>query len=224
MLPLGCAAVLFLGPLRAPAGASSLATVAVLFFMYVEVRMNALKGFKTIAGLALFMAALQLLNVVTGYSLMAFGLIPRTVQGLFGILSSPFLHASFAHLSANLIAFVILGSLVIIEGVNRFIAVSAIIILLGGLLVWLFGFSGVHVGASGWVFGLWAYLLSRAWFHRSWGNLLTAAVVALLYGGLVVGFLPRQGVSFEGHLFGALAGFIAAKVLLSTPRSGFNAG
>lgn len=186
--------------------------------------MNALKGFKTIAGLALFMVALQLLNVVTGYSLMAFGLIPRTMQGLFGILTSPFLHASFTHLSANLIAFVILGSLVIIEGVNRFIAVSAIVILLGGLLVWLFGFSGVHVGASGWVFGLWAYLLSRAWFHRSWGNLLTAAVVALLYGGLVVGFLPRQGVSFEGHLFGALAGFIAAKVLLSTPRSGFNAG
>ena len=192
--------------------------------LYVEVRVNALNGFKTIAGLALFMVALQLLNVATGYSLMSFGLIPRTVQGLFGILTSPFLHASFAHLSANLIAFLVLGSLVMIEGVNRFITVSSIVSLLGGLLVWLFGCSGVHVGTSGWVFGLWAYLLSRAWFHRSWGNLLTAAVVALLYGGLVVGFLPRQGVSFEGHLFGALAGFIAAKVLLSTPRSGFNAG
>ncbi|QZC95922.1 rhomboid family intramembrane serine protease [Pseudomonas sp. ERGC3:05] len=186
--------------------------------------MDTLKGFKTIAGLAVFMVALQLLNVATGYSLMAFGLIPRTVQGLFGILASPFLHASFAHLSANLIAFLVLGTLVIVEGLNRFIAVSAIIILLGGSLVWLFGFTGVHVGASGWVFGLWAYLLSRAWFHRSWSNLITAAVVALLYGGLILGFLPRQGISFEGHLFGALAGFIAAKVLLSAPRSRFNAG
>jgi membrane associated rhomboid family serine protease len=186
--------------------------------------MDTLKGFKTIAGLAVFMVALQLLNVATGYSLMAFGLIPRTVQGLFGILASPFLHASFAHLSANLIAFLVLGTLVIIEGLNRFIAVSAIIILLGGSLVWLFGFTGVHVGASGWVFGLWAYLLSRAWFHRSWSNLITAAVVALLYGGLILGFMPRQGISFEGHLFGALAGFIAAKVLLSAPRSRFNAG
>ncbi|GLH51652.1 rhomboid family intramembrane serine protease [Pseudomonas lactis] len=186
--------------------------------------MNALKGFKTIAGLALFMVALQLLNVATGYSLMAFGLVPRTLHGLFGILTSPFLHASFAHLSANLIAFLVLGTLVILDGLHRFIAVSAIVIVLGGALVWLFGFAGVHVGASGWVFGLWAYLLSRAWFHRSWSNLLTAAVVALLYGGLIVGFLPRQGISFEGHLFGALAGFIAAKVLLSTPRSGFNAG
>ncbi|OPA83891.1 rhomboid family intramembrane serine protease [Pseudomonas fluorescens] len=186
--------------------------------------MAALKGFKIIAGLALFMVALQLLNAVTGYSLMAFGLIPRTMHGLPGILTSPFLHASFAHLSANLIAFLILGTLVIIEGVRRFMAVSAIIIVLGGSLVWLFGFAGLHIGASGWVFGLWAYLLSRAWFQRSWSNLITASVVALLYGGLVVGFLPRQGVSFEGHLFGAFAGFIAAKVLLSTPRSRFNAG
>ncbi|VVO01157.1 rhomboid family intramembrane serine protease [Pseudomonas fluorescens] len=185
--------------------------------------MDALKGFKTIASLAIFMVALQLLNVATGYSLVAFGLVPRTVHGLVGIITSPFLHASFAHLSANLIPFLILGTLVIVEGLNRFLTVSAIIILLGGSLVWLFGFSGVHIGASGWVFGLWAYLLSRAWFHRSWGNLITACVVALLYGGLVFGFLPRQGVSFEGHLFGALAGFIAAKVLFSAPRSRFNA-
>jgi membrane associated rhomboid family serine protease len=81
----------------------------------------------------------------------------------------------------------------------------------------------VHIGASGWVFGLWAYLLSRAWFQRSWSNLITASVVALLYGGLIVGFLPRRGISFEGHIFAAIAGYIAAKVLLSTPRSRFNA-
>ncbi|KRA19075.1 rhomboid family intramembrane serine protease [Pseudomonas sp. Root569] len=186
--------------------------------------MDAFKGFKTIAGLALLMVALQLLNVATGYSLMAFGLVPRTLHGLFGILTSPFLHASFAHLSANLIAFMVLGTLVILDGLHRFIAVSAIVIVLGGALVWLFGFAGVHVGASGWVFGLWAYLLARAWFHRSWSNLITAGVAAVLYGGLIFGFLPRQGVSFEGHLFGAFAGFIAAKVLLSVPRSRFNAG
>ncbi|KAA0957557.1 rhomboid family intramembrane serine protease [Pseudomonas sp. ANT_H12B] len=185
--------------------------------------MDALKGFKTIAGLALFMVALQLLNVATGYSLITFGLVPRTVHGLTGIITSPFLHASFAHLSANLIAFLILGTLVIIDGLKRFLAVSAIIILLGGLLVWLFGFAGVHVGASGWIFGLWAYILSRAWFQRSWGNLIIASVVVLLYGGLIFGFLPRRGVSFEGHIFGAFAGFIAAKVLLSVPRSRLNA-
>jgi membrane associated rhomboid family serine protease len=185
--------------------------------------MDALKGFKTIAGLAIFMLALQLFNVATGYSLIAFGLVPRTLHGLGGILTSPFLHASFAHLSANLIPFLILGTLVMIDGLKRFVVVSAIIVLLGGALIWLFGFAGVHIGASGWVFGLWAYLLSRAWFHRSWGNLIIAGIVALLYGGLIFGFFPRQGVSFEGHLFGAFAGFIAAKVLLSASRSKLNA-
>ncbi|MEB0044437.1 MULTISPECIES: rhomboid family intramembrane serine protease [unclassified Pseudomonas] len=185
--------------------------------------MDTLKGFKTIAGVAIFMVAVQLVNAATGYSLIAFSLVPRTLHGLPGIITSPFLHASFAHLSANLIAFLILGTLVIIEGLNRFLAVSAIIILLGGALVWLFGFSGAHVGASGWVFGLWAYILSRAWFQRSWGNLIMAGGVAALYGGLIFGFLPRQGISFEGHIAGAFAGFIAAKVLFSAPRSRFNA-
>ncbi|PWK32515.1 rhomboid family intramembrane serine protease [Pseudomonas sp. B21-040] len=185
--------------------------------------MDTLKGFKIIAGLAIVMVALQVINFATGYSLMAFGLVPRTVHGLMGIVTSPFLHASFSHLSANLIAFLVLGTLVIVDGLNRFMAVSAIIILLGGSLVWLFGFTGVHIGASGWVFGLWAYILSRAWFQKSWGNVMTAGLVALLYGGLVFGFLPRRGISFEGHLFGAFAGFIAAKVLLSAPRSRFNA-
>jgi len=185
--------------------------------------MDALKGFKTVAALAIFMVVLQLLNAATGYSLVAFGLVPRTMHGLIGILTSPFLHGSFAHLSANLIAFLILGTLVMVEGRNRFFTVSAIIILLGGSLVWLFGFSGYHIGASGWVFGLWAYLLARAWFQRSWGNLLTASVVTLLYGGLIFGFLPRQGISFEGHIFGAFAGFIAAKVLSPASRTRLNA-
>lgn len=185
--------------------------------------MDRLSGFKIIAGLALLMIAIQVFNVATGYSLTLFGLIPRTTQGLIGIVASPFLHGSFGHLISNLVPFLVLGTLVIAEGTKRFITVSAIIILLGGSLVWLFGFRGVHVGASGWVFGLWAYLLARAWFQRSWANVLIAGIVALLYGGLIFGFIPRQGVSFEGHLAGAFAGFIAARLLLSTPRSRSNA-
>lgn len=185
--------------------------------------MDTFKGFKIIAGLAIFMVAVQLLNAATGYNLVAFGLVPRTLHGLTGIITSPFLHGSFAHLGANLIPFLILGTLVIVEGLNRFITVSAIIILLGGSLVWLFGFPGSHIGASAWVFGLWAYILWRAWFQKSWGNLIAASVVVLLYSGLIFGFLPRQGASFEGHIAGAFAGFIAAKVLLSAPRSRFNA-
>ncbi|WP_347928139.1 rhomboid family intramembrane serine protease [Pseudomonas helvetica] len=185
--------------------------------------MDRVSGFKIIAGLAMLMVAIHLLNVLTGYSLTIFGLVPRTAHGLVGIVTSPFLHISFAHLIANLVPFLVLGTLVIAEGFKRFAAVSAIIILFGGSLVWLFGFNGVHVGASAWVFGLWAYLLARAWFHRSWSNVLIASIVALLYASLIFGFIPRQGTSFEGHIGGAFAGFIAARLLLSRPRSRSNA-
>ena len=94
-------------------------------------------GFKTLAGLALVMIAVQVLNSLSGYSLNLFGLIPRTLQGLPGILVSPFLHGSFTHLTANLVPFLILGAMVIAEGQRRFVVVSLIIILLGGALVWL---------------------------------------------------------------------------------------
>lgn len=185
--------------------------------------MDKVSGFKIIAGVALMMVAIQLLNMVSGYSLTMFGLVPRTGYGLVGIVTSPFLHGSLAHLLANLVPFLVLGTLVIADGFKRFVTVSAIIILLGGSLVWLFGFNGVHVGASAWIFGLWAYLLARAWFHRSWSNVLIAVIVALLYGGLIFGFIPRQGVSFEGHIGGAFAGFFAARLLFSAPRNRSNA-
>jgi len=180
-------------------------------------------GFKTLAGLALAMIAVQVLNSLSGYSLNLFGLIPRTLQGLPGILTSPFLHGSFTHLTANLVPLLILGAMVIAEGQRRFVVASLIIVLLGGTLVWLFGFRGIHVGASAWVFGLWAYILTRAWLLRSWSSLLAAAVTMFLYSGLVLGFLPRAGVSFEGHIFGAFAGFIAAKMLLSGAKPMSNA-
>jgi membrane associated rhomboid family serine protease len=181
--------------------------------------MDAVKGFKTLAGLALLMVAVQVFNSALGYSLNIFGLIPRTLQGLPGIALSPFLHGSFGHLAANLVPFLLLGALVMTEGLKRFVSVSLTIILLGGALVWLFGFRGIHVGASGWVFGLWAYILARAWFLRSWGSLLAASVVMFLYSGLIFGFIPRAGVSFEGHIAGAFAGFVAAKSLFSRSRA-----
>lgn len=185
--------------------------------------MVAANGFKTLAGLALLMVAVQLLNSLSGYSLNGFGLIPRTLQGLPGILASPFLHASFTHLSANLVPFLVLGAMVVAEGQRRFVTVSLIIILLSGALVWLFGFRGIHVGASAWVFGLWTYILTRAWLLRSWTSLLAAGLALFLYSGLVLGFVPRAGVSFEGHLAGAFAGFIAAKMLLSGAKPMSNA-
>ena len=90
---------------------------------------------------------------------------------------------------------------------------------LGGLLVWLLARPGMHLGASGWVFGLWGLLLGRAWFERSLGSLLIAVLVLFYYGGWWFGLLPRQGISFEYHLAGALCGVLYAALTRTSRRN-----
>lgn len=162
------------------------------------------------------MGVAQLLNVLSHYALNAsFGLVPRSERGLVGIFFSPFLHASWAHLSGNLIPFMVLSVLVVTEGVRRYLTASILIVFIGGMLVWMFGRYASVVGCSGWVFGLWAYILGRAWYRHNWANLGMALALLVFYSGMVYGFLPRAGVSFEAHIAGAVAGFITAKILLA---------
>ena len=105
---------------------------------------------------------------------------------------------------------------VLVRGVRRWMAASAVIIVLGGALVWLLaiGSNEVHIGASGWVFGLFGFLIASAWFERRPVSIVLAIVAVMLYGGTILfGFLPRPGLSWEGHLFGFVAGVVAARML-----------
>lgn len=163
--------------------------------------------------MTLALCAVQLVNGASGYALNAWGVLPRSLPGLVGIPLAPWLHGSWAHLLGNLAPLLAMASLVLSEGGRRFVGVSALVIGVGGLLVWLFGRHGLHVGASGWVFGLWVYIVARAWYRRSLANACAALAVLLLYGGLVYGFLPKPGLSVESHLGGAMGGLIAARLL-----------
>lgn len=164
------------------------------------------------------MVAVHIVNLLTGGYLSNFGIEPRDVGGAYTIATAPLIHADVAHLGSNLVAFVVLGSLVLLHGVRYFVKASALIIVLGGALVWLFGRSGDHIGASGWVFGLWSLVIALAWFDRSPRNIAIALAVVFFYGGMVFGVLPTEGyISFESHLFGALAGVVAASVLSKKP-------
>ncbi|WP_353617537.1 rhomboid family intramembrane serine protease [Tropicibacter sp. R15_0] len=162
-----------------------------------------------------FVAALwviQALNWATGYWFNTlFGLIPRHVSGLDGILGMPLLHGSFAHLISNTAPLLMLGGLLVTTATRALVAVNACIILLGGLLVWVFGSTAIHIGASGLVFGWFGFLIARGLVDRSMVTLGAALIVGLLYGSIIWGVLPGQpGVSWEAHLFGALAGVVAA--------------
>ena len=157
----------------------------------------------------------EVLNGLVDHSLNAYGLVPRTTGGMVGIPLSPFLHGSFLHVQSNAVGLLALGCLAVIRSRERFPWVCLVIILIGGLGVWLIGRSATHVGASGLVFGLFGYLLFKGLLDRSILSVLVAAVVAGVFGWAVLsGVLPTNTfVSWEGHLCGLAAGILAAIIV-----------
>ena len=183
---------------------------------------------KRLWALAIFIGALwaiQVINWALGYRLnLAFGLIPRHIGGIDGIFGMPVLHASFSHLMSNTPPLVLMGTLLALTATRALLLMNAVIIALGGALVWLFGSNAIHIGASGLVFGWFGFLVARGVVDRSPVTLGAAFLVALVYGSIIWGVLPGQpGVSWEAHLFGALAGAVAALVIrthVHAPRIG----
>lgn len=155
---------------------------------------------------------LEFYDQMTGERLDQDGIVPRSLDGLEGILWAPLLHGGFAHLAANTLPFIVLGFLVLAHGIGRFLLVTGIIWVLAGVGVWFTApYGSVTVGMSGVIFGWLTYLLVRGFFARSGTQILLAVVVFFLWGGILLGVLPGQpGVSWQGHLFGALAGVVAA--------------
>jgi membrane associated rhomboid family serine protease len=151
-------------------------------------------------------------------SLDQFGILPRNIIGLRGVLFAPFLHGNFAHVAANTVPFLVLGWFIMLRGAKQFYFVSFMAAFVAGVGTWLFGSPGFHVGASGVVFGYLGYLIFKGYFERSFTAIGFSFIVAFLYGGVLWGVLPLQrGISWEGHLFGFIGGVIAARLL--TPPS-----
>ena len=171
--------------------------------------------FLILAGSLSVFWVVEIIDVVLPFwGLDQYGIRPRTERGLWGILASPFLHGGFDHLIGNSVPFLILGWLTMFRERWHFALVTVMAMLLGGLGVWAFGATGsVHIGASGVIFGYLGFLLLSGFFERRFGAILVSLGVGVAYGGLVWGVLPSQpGISWEGHLFGFLAGILAAYV------------
>lgn len=138
---------------------------------------------------------------------------PYALVSLRGVLLSPMLHGSFSHLLSNTLPLLVLGGFVALRGAKTLVGVSLFVVVLGGLLVWLVGRPAIHIGASGLVFGYFGYLLAQGWYERSFVSIAVAVAVLLLYGGMIFGALPQSGfISWEGHLFGLIAGILAARM------------
>lgn len=167
---------------------------------------------EVILGFVGLLYAVELVDAVAGGRLDRAGVRPREVDGLDGILFAPLLHVGWAHLVANTGPLLVFGFLILLAGVGRWLGVTAIVWVVGGAGTWMAaGEDTLHMGASVLAFGWLAYLLVRGFFSHSGGQIVIGLVLLFLYGGALWGVLPGQpGVSWQGHLFGAAGGGVAA--------------
>ena len=172
------------------------------------------RGLILLAALVALMWLVEAIDLVAG-DIDAYGIRPRVEEGLPGIAFAPFLHGSFAHLFGNTVALVVLGAVVALGGLRIIALVTVIVALVAGLGTWAVAPAGtVHIGASGITFGYISYLVVRGLYSGSALHLGAGVIVLAVWGGtLMTGLVPTQGVSWQGHLFGALGGILAARLL-----------
>jgi membrane associated rhomboid family serine protease len=152
--------------------------------------------------------------VMVNLSFAQFGLLPQTTKGLIGIVTCPFIHANLFHIISNSVPLFVLLTITTVFFKKDAFTVVAYIIVIGGALVWVFGRTSYHVGASGLVYGLAGFLVAFGIYKKKIVPMVISIFVAFFYGtSMLIGLLPIfPGVSWEGHLFGAVAGVITARI------------
>lgn len=191
-------------------------------------RSKSLVGGATIITFVALLYVVEAFDELDGHRLDDNGIRPLESDGLWGILFAPLLHANWPHLFANTVPALVLGFLVTLAGLSRFLWATAIVWIVGGLGTWLIGNMGSscgetdHIGASGLIFGWLTFLLIFGFFIRSGWQIFIGLAVLVLYGGVLWGAVPVLnacgGVSWQGHLSGGIAGVLAAYLLSSPER------
>jgi membrane associated rhomboid family serine protease len=173
------------------------------------------KGAVAVGVLIALLWLIEGIDTVLHHRLDRFGVRPHRISGLRGIVFAPFLHVSWNHLISNTVPLAVLALIIAGQSLVRFVSVSAMVALISGLGMWVFGSTNsVHIGASGVIFGLLTYLIARGLFARKLAFIAIGVVVGALYGGILAGVVPtKSGVSWQGHLFGAIGGVVAAYLL-----------
>jgi membrane associated rhomboid family serine protease len=175
------------------------------------------------AVLAAVLYAVEAFDVASGHRLDQFGIHPRQLSGLDGVVFAPFLHAGWWHLISNTVPFVLLGWVVLVAGLRTWLVVTGIVVFAGGLATWLVAPPGDIVGVSGLVFGWLGYLIARAFVTRRLVWIAVAVLVFCFFGSLFAGLLPSVGspVSWQAHVCGFVAGLVAGWLLhRRRPRRG----
>lgn len=166
-----------------------------------------------VLGIFVFLSVVEVINLLTARSFNQLGIIPRYVPGLRGVVLGPFLHGSLQHYFSNIVPLCIFSYLLLQYSLRRFVQVTLSVMVITGLLVWLFGRPATHIGASGLIYGYFGYLVLAGFLSGRFKLMLISVLVAFFYGGLILGVLPSTPfVSWESHLFGFISGLAAAKL------------
>jgi membrane associated rhomboid family serine protease len=176
------------------------------------------KQIKWVAVICLLLVLIEAINLLTNRSLNSFSIYPRNLSSLPYIISAPWLHGSLSHFLSNIVSLSVFAFLLLQYGKRRFIKVSIGIVVICGMLVWVFGRSAYHLGASGVVYGYFGYLVLAGVLSKKVSLILISLAIGFLYGGIIWGVLPiMPGVSWESHLFGFIAGLILAYWFRKSP-------
>ena len=139
------------------------------------------------------------------------GILPRTLKGSVGIITSPLIHGNFAHLLSNTFPLLLLTAGVVYFYNRIAFQVVSIIYILTGIWVWIIAREAYHIGASGLVYGLVTFLFFSGVFRKDASSVALSLIVIFLYGGMLYGLVPTDsGVSYESHIIGAVTGMLIA--------------
>jgi membrane associated rhomboid family serine protease len=179
------------------------------------------QSFFIAAGFTVLLWVIKLTEVISGISLVQYGIYPGSLQGLQGVIFAPLIHSSFSHLFANTAPLLILGTALLYGYPRSARIVIPAVYFLTGLCVWLFGRQAWHIGASGLTFGFMFFVFTIGAIRWDRKAIALSMIVFLLYGGIIWGVLPgRPGISFESHLSGAVIGLVLAMLLRNAdPRT-----
>ncbi|HAG62437.1 MAG TPA: rhomboid family intramembrane serine protease [Coxiellaceae bacterium] len=163
----------------------------------------------TVLGYVAIAWLIHFINICCGYRLNILGIYPRRMFGLVGVVCSPWLHGSWGHLFLNSVMFILMAMMLLTQGLSVFIGVTVCIVVLSGLLVWLFAREALHIGASALIMGYWGYLLVVAYHHPTALNIIVSLVCLYYFGGMAANLLPTdRRVSWEGHACGFISGIV----------------